>query len=245
MPTQSSILKGVLMEMKLVVPPGSYTNDTLAEQVRQLIQNAIVEGTIQEGQAITEMEVAESLQVSRTPIREAFRLLAAQGYLTIIPRKGVYVKQLSVTELQEMYAVRIELEAMTMRLAASSNPAEVVARLSRNLDMQSECIHRGNVVGYIQENIKFHEVFSDLCGNGYLKTLIKAIEDHTLRYRVLSLRTLPGRMEVSYKDHVFIRDFIREGKLTIAEQVLREHILASRAQLEQRLKEKAVQQANQ
>ncbi|QSO49345.1 GntR family transcriptional regulator [Alicyclobacillus mengziensis] len=230
--------------MKLVPSPGSYTNETLTERVRQLIQTAIVEGTIEEGQAITEMEIAESLQVSRTPIREAFRLLAAQGYLTILPRKGVYVRQISVTELQEMYAVRIELESMAMRLAASSNPEEVVARLSRSLDTQSQCIHRSDVVGYIQENIKFHEVFSDLCGNGYLKSLVKAIEDHTLRYRVLSLRTLPGRMEVSYKDHVFIRDFIREGKLTIAEQVLREHILASRAQLEQRLKQKVVKQGN-
>ncbi|QSO54000.1 GntR family transcriptional regulator [Alicyclobacillus curvatus] len=219
------------MGVKLVPPQGEFKNRTLAEQVREMIQNAIVDGKLKPGQAITEMEISEMLDMSRTPVREAFRLLTAQGFLNIVPRKGVFVSKLSLDELEDMYAVRIELEAMAMRLAVNLHAEAVVGRLTENLSIQEECVAAKDVGRYIQENIRFHEVFSDLCGNSYLRTLIENIETSTLRYRAFSLRTLPGRMDASHRDHEFIRDFIRDGKLAIAEQVLRDHILVSKEQM--------------
>jgi len=219
------------MGVEFVPPSGQFKNQTLAEQVRELIQNAIVDGRFQPGQPITEVAMSEMLNMSRTPIREAFRLLAAQGFLTIVPRKGVFVSKPSLGDLEDMYAVRIELEVMAMRLAVNLHPEAVMSRLSESLDIQEECVLSKDVGRYIQENIKFHEVFSQMCDNSYLRKLIDNIQTSALRYRAFSLRTLPGRMDASYRDHIFIGDFIRNGKLTIAEQALRDHILVSKNQM--------------
>jgi len=202
--------------------------------VSRYIQGAIVRGELRPGEPITETSLSEMLETSRTPIREAFRILAAQGLVTIMPRKGVFVSKLSEDELEQIYAVRINLETMAMRAAVKFYPKEVLDAISRSLESQRQFLEEPNVSAYISENVKFHNVFTEYSGNAYLNQLLRNIEDRTLRYRVFSLRS-PGRMEKSYQDHLYIRDFISDGRLGIAEQVLIEHILTSKNEIERQL----------
>ncbi len=197
---------------------------SLSRMVAEEIKEAILRGVFQPGDKLVETALTESLGVSRTPLREAFRELAAEGYITVVPRKGAYVSQVGEGEVLDIYAITSVLEGLATRLATprlrSGPERERLLGLFEALKRHRE---RGDVDAYWAANRDFHQLIAGCCGNERLRNLIETLRRQILKTRVVTLRA-PGRLEASMAEHEEILKAILAGDARRAERLIIEHL---------------------
>jgi DNA-binding GntR family transcriptional regulator len=207
---------------------------TLREQIVSSLRESIVKGELSSGQKLTEPELAEKLGISRTPIREAFRQLESEGFLTVIPRRGAVVSSLTRKEIEDFYEIKSLLEGYAARVAAEKITKKDIDKL-RKLNEQLEALTQGDdVEAFFRKNNEFHNTFIALCGNEKLLELRSDLVQKFLRFRLQAL-AVPGRLMESVKQHrVIIRALAKkDGRL--AEAVVIEHSLLSGEELAEQL----------
>ena len=185
-------------------------HQTLREKILETIRESILKGQLKPGEKVAEPELAERFGISRTPIREAFRQLESEGYLTVIPRKGAVVTALSERAVEEFYAIKSILEGYAAQMAAENMTDKDIEKLETiNIKLQ-ELAEEGDVKTFFRVHNEFHEVFIKASGNEKLLELINQLMLKFNRFRLASL-SLPGRMEISVKEHEkIIRAFKRK-----------------------------------
>lgn len=187
---------------------------SLSRMVSEEIKEAIMKGVLKPGDKLVETSLTESLGVSRTPLREAFRELAAEGYITVVPHKGAYVSSLSENDVLDLYAISSVLEGLATRLAAQNIETENDRKKLQSLyDELKEQNDKGNVDAYWAANRNFHQFIAEASGNPRLLGLIENMRRQILKTRVISMR-YPERLENSMAEHKEILDAIlaSEGK---------------------------------
>ncbi len=185
-------------------------HQTLREKILETIRESILRGQLKPGEKVAEPELAERFGISRTPIREAFRQLESEGYLTVIPRKGAVVTALSERAIEEFYAIKSILEGYAAQMAAENMSAKDIERLEAINQKLAELAEEGDVKTFFKVHNEFHEVFIRAAGNEKLLELINQLMLKFNRFRLASL-SLPGRMEISVKEHEkIIRAFKRK-----------------------------------
>jgi DNA-binding GntR family transcriptional regulator len=184
-------------------------HQTLREKILETIREAILRGTLKAGEKVAEPELAERFGISRTPIREAFRQLESEGYLTVIPRKGAVVTSLSERDVEEFYAIKSILEGYAARIAATRLTDKEVERLEAINDRLGQLANDGDVKTFFRVHNEFHELFIKAAGNIKLADLIGQLMMKFNRLRMASL-SLPGRMEISVQEHRKIIQAFRE-----------------------------------
>jgi DNA-binding GntR family transcriptional regulator len=175
-------------------------HQTLREKILETIREAILKGTLRAGEKVAEPELAERFGISRTPIREAFRQLESEGYLTVIPRKGAVVTSLSERDVEEFYAIKSILEGYAARIAAERLSDRDLERLESINDRLEQLAREGDIKTYFRVHNEFHELFIRASGNEKLIELIGQLMMKFNRLRMASL-SLPGRMEISVQEH--------------------------------------------
>ncbi|MEE9274003.1 MAG: GntR family transcriptional regulator [bacterium] len=197
---------------------------SLSRVVAEEIKEAILKGDLRPGDKLVETALTESLGVSRTPLREAFRELAAEGYITVIPHKGAYVSRLSEEEVLEIYAVLSVLEGLATRLATpklqKGKPGEEMLLLFEEMKRERG---RGDVEAYWRANRKFHRYVAETSGNQRLLDLLDSLRKQVLKTNVITLR-YPGRLETSMVEHEEILKAIASGNAQEAERLIVRHI---------------------
>lgn len=173
---------------------------TLTIELAKVLSNAIIEGHLTPGQRLIESELAARFGVSKSPIREAFRLLQQEGLVTSYPRRGVVVTEINRRDLEELYAIRACLCALQVQLAARNISDAESEHLDRVFEAMREAAARGDIKGYFASNMAFHDTLSELADNKKLAQMLRGIEKQTLRFRFLSL-TVPERLQQSLKQH--------------------------------------------
>ncbi len=175
-------------------------HQTLREKILETIREAILKGTLKPGEKVAEPELAERFGISRTPIREAFRQLESEGYLTVIPRKGAVVTSLSERDVEEFYAIKSILEGYAARIAAEQLTERDIERLEGINNRLEQLARDGDVKTFFRVHNEFHELFIRAAGNEKLFELIGHLMMKFNRPRMASL-SLPGRMEISVQEH--------------------------------------------
>ncbi|MEA3464411.1 MAG: GntR family transcriptional regulator [Thermodesulfobacteriota bacterium] len=175
-------------------------HQTLREKILENIRDAILKGTLKPGERVSEPDLAERYGISRTPIREAFRQLESEGYLTVVPRKGAVVTSLSERDVEEFYAIKSILEGYAARLAADKLTGKEVERLTAINKRLAKLAEAGDVKAFFRIHSEFHDLFIKASGNQKLFELIQQLLTKFNRLRIASL-SLPGRMELSVKEH--------------------------------------------
>ncbi len=175
-------------------------HQTLREKILETIREAILKGTLKAGEKVAEPELADRFGISRTPIREAFRQLESEGYLTVIPRKGAVVTSLSERDVEEFYAIKSILEGYAARIAAAQLSEKDLERLGAINDRLEQLAREGDVKTFFRVHNEFHELFIRAAGNEKLLELIGQLMMKFNRLRMASL-SLPGRMEISVQEH--------------------------------------------
>ncbi len=197
---------------------------SLSRMVAEEIKDAILKGVLKPGDKLVETELTHSLGVSRTPLREAFRELAAEGYITVIPHKGSYVSTISEDEVLDLYSITSVLEGLATRQATPAlkegDKRENLLALYEDLRRKSS---QGNVDAYWASNRHFHQFIAEASGNERLVNLIENLRRQILKTRVITLR-YPGRLEGSMDEHEEILEAILAGREREAEKLVIEHL---------------------
>lgn len=223
-------------------------HQTLRERILETIREAILNGQLRPGEKVAEPELAERFGISRTPIREAFRQLESEGYLTVIPRKGAVVTDLSEREVEEFYSIKSILEGYAARMAAEKMTDKDYERLEAINTRLKQLAAEGDVKTFFRVHDEFHELFIRAAGNDKLFTLIGQLLRKFNRLRMASL-ALPGRMEISVQEHNKILEAFRQHDGDKADNLVRKNaayggqvLIQSLAQSEGRSAEKSILQ---
>jgi DNA-binding GntR family transcriptional regulator len=209
--------------MAQIATRAAVENLTLWQRVYEHLRTAILEGRLEPGAELTEVALAEQLGVSRGPLREAIGRLAAEGLVTVSPRRGAVVRSLSKEEFLELYQVREALERMAVQLAVPRLTDEQFDGLTAlNEEMASHAT--GNEVeAFFEDNLSFHARLLEASGNEKLQELYRQLLDQLGRYRLRSLM-LRGNLQRSVSEHKAILRAAKRGDAERAAQLMAEHI---------------------
>ena len=198
-------------------------NLTLWQRVHTHLREEILSGQLPAGSELQEVALSKTLGVSRGPIREAIGRLAAEGLVTVRPRRGAVVRALSSDEFIEAYQVREALETMAVRLAVPKLTAENVAALEHAIDDMSARGAAGDVQGFFEANTAFHLVFFDAAGNRMLADLYRHLRAQIDRHRLRSLE-LRGDVRRSIAEHKAILRAAKASDVERTVHLVSEHI---------------------
>jgi DNA-binding GntR family transcriptional regulator len=196
---------------------------TLAEQVYAHLREQILSNELPPDSSLPEEAVAAQFEVSRVPVREALRRLAAEGLVTVVPRHGAAVSSLTESQFLDAYRVREALEALAIRLAIPRLKAADFAALDRLQAEMSDAAGRSDATAFFAANSAFHQRIVDCSGNGYLRAVYTPLMDQMRRYLGQSL-DLRGGLDRSVREHQAILGAARAGDVTEAVRLLSEHI---------------------
>ncbi|MEK6593001.1 MAG: GntR family transcriptional regulator [Pseudomonadota bacterium] len=210
-------------------PDTAPLTQSLPEQIATRLSDRIVAGTYAPGQRIMEQTVAAEFAVSRGPVREALRLLEKDGLVTILPRRGAQVTNLSIAEVKEIFDIRAMLNGLRDRQIAeapdrlqllSALEAEVakLTRFAREPGLGDE---------YVETVARIDRLLTRASDNGRLKTIHGSLMLQTLRYRQLGLST-PQRRKQSVQNWQKLVKAIRDGDGAEAERIARQRVIDSR-----------------
>ncbi|MBO8126782.1 MAG: GntR family transcriptional regulator [Firmicutes bacterium] len=207
-------------------PLGQITLDNykpLRELVFEALREAIMSGQLKPGERLMEVQLAEELGVSRTPVREAIRKLELEGLVLMIPRRGAYVSEISMKDIADVFEIRAALEGLAAELAAQRCTPEEVEELERSLVKISACAEKGDIQSCIELDTIFHEQLMAASHNERLVQMVSSLREQVQRFRQTSLAH-PGRMKIALEEHKKIVEAIAQGNAELAKQLAHEHI---------------------
>lgn len=170
-----------------------------------------------------EVQLAEEMGVSRTPVREAIRKLELEGFVVMIPRKGAYVADLSTKDIADVFEIRAALEALAAGLACERITDEELDELERLLIKVAECVAARDLDRLVEADTEFHDVVYRASRNNRLRQIISNLRENIQRFRAISMGTT-GRMRETLEEHKQLVEAITERNVELARRVAREHI---------------------
>lgn len=199
------------------------THMTLREKIVETVRNAIVNGQIPAGTRVAEPDLAERFGISRTPIREAFRQLESEGFITVIPRKGAVVASISAKDISEFYDLKMVLEGYAARCAtAKLSEKDLVKMESLNRMIEAASLKKDLRKVLILHN-EFHDVFLKAAGNEKLHTIVQSMVMQFQRFRlILAMR---GKIEGILRQHQEIVEAFRKRNASLAESLVMKNAL--------------------
>ncbi len=211
------------MPEKRLQPVDLNSYKPLRELVLEAIRAAIINGTLQPRERLMEIQMAEELGVSRTPIREALRKLELEGFIVMVPRKGAYVADLSFKDIADVFEIRIALEGLAAGLAAERITDDELEEMERLIVGKQEAITSGDIDKLVEVDTKFHEMLYKTSRNERLAAIISNLREQIQRFRLTSL-SFPGRNKESLQEHKQLIEAIQARDNQLARQLAQEHI---------------------
>lgn len=203
--------------------PRRVRNLTLREQVFEHLREEILSNRIKPGSELTEQALSRDLEVSRGPVREALGMLASEGLVKIVPRRGATVTELTAEEFIDAYQVREALETLAIRLAVPRLGKDELDRLRDLQETMVEQAQAGEVQAFFDTNALFHQGLVESSGNRRLQEIYRLIMSDMGRYRARSL-ALRGTLAKSVAEHAGILDAVSAGDADRAAQLMADHI---------------------
>lgn len=160
----------------------------LRDVVFHTIRQGILHGVLPPGQRLMEIQLAKHLGVSRTPVREAIRMLELEGLVVTMPRHGAEVAEITQKDLQDVLAVRCALEALAVDLACQAITPEEIQTLRINTDNFEQLIETGNLSALAECDVAFHDIIFSATHNGRLVQLLNNLSEQMYRYRLEYLK---------------------------------------------------------
>jgi DNA-binding GntR family transcriptional regulator len=210
---------------RLVLPTDSRapTRGRMPEAVASALREAILDGDLKPGAWLRESEVARGLQVSRTPVRDAFRTLAAEGLVNVNANQGAVVSPMTSDDILELYVLRESLEGLAARLAARRAPGQCLAEFAKLIPEMKKAGQAKDFTALSRLNFQFHTIVCDAAGNRYLERSLSQVQNAARRFPDPTLG-LPGRVQESIDEHVALADAITQGDGKTAERLASEHM---------------------
>jgi DNA-binding GntR family transcriptional regulator len=203
---------------------------SLHEEVAERVRARIYDEQLAPGQRIDELALAAELGISRTPLREALKVLAAEGLVLLVPGKGAYVASASADELDELFPVMALLEGRCAHEAVRKLDEQGLHRLAALHAELERHAAAGDLDHYYASNVRFHEAIESLARNAWLTRVTGELRRFLRLSRGRQLRT-PGRLERSLAEHRALMRALRERDAAAAERLMHDHLLAQQRAL--------------
>ena len=201
------------------------SNPPLRDQAYTTLKDAILSGKFAPGDHLVELDIANSLGLSRSPVREAFRRLEQEGYLKV-NRAGVVVQQISSQDIQGVYYVRQHLEGMAAALAAEHATADDIATLRQLLKAMELAVKEKNEKKTIRSGNEFHALLYSLSQNQYLIDLLNATYEKIRHFRNVNI-IVHQRGHEAFEEHRAVVDAIARHDVAKADRLAQAHIQKS------------------
>lgn len=195
----------------------------LRDVVFHTLREAILRGDLKPGERLMELQLAAQLGVSRTPIREAIRMLEQEGLAVTMPRKGAEVAKMTLKGMEDVLEIRAALDELACQLACERISTEELEQLEACMIEFENCLKTENVKKIAEADVKFHDVIYEATRNPKLITLLNNLREQIYRYRVEYLKDV-NTHPILIKEHRAIFDALRNRNVSDALLAIREHV---------------------
>ena len=209
------------MELNFTVKMDEYL--PLRDVVFNTLREAILRGELKPGERLMEIQLANKLGVSRTPIREAIRKLELEGLVLMIPRKGAEVAQITEKSLRDVLEVRRALENLAVQLACLRMSPQTLADLKAAARAFEEILGGEDVTAVAEADVAFHDVIYMATDNQRLISLLNNLREQMYRYRVEYLKKKEYHKQLLWEHQEIIRA-IEAGEIDVATKITEQHI---------------------
>ncbi|MBH1965260.1 MAG: GntR family transcriptional regulator [Comamonadaceae bacterium] len=199
--------------------PGRLVRKTTVELVLDDLRSRILSGALPPGVPLRQEALAEELGVSRIPVREAIRILSAEGLIDVLPHKGAFVSMLSTEEVREFFDIRQRLEPWLLYEAVANISDEEL----RRAEAQVEAMDQANVDDWGALNWGLHELLYAPAGRPAALSIVRGLHEKSERYFRFQAVNTPVR-EQAHREHQQLIDLCRHGQAEQARLVLEQHI---------------------
>lgn len=195
----------------------------LRDIVFETLREAIINQTLKPGERLMEIQLAEEMGVSRTPVREAIRKLELEGLVVMVPHKGAYVAGISMKDIHEVYELRSALEALAASLAAVRITDEELEEMERQMVREAKETEENNLQGIVSIDTTFHDLLYQAAHNQRLVQFINILQEQLQRFRAATL-SRPGRSKYALEEHKKIVEALANKDAKLAAKLATEHI---------------------
>lgn len=208
----------------------------LRDVVFNTLRQAILRGDLKPGERLMEIKLAKRLGVSRTPIREAIRMLELEGLVVMIPRRGAAVAQITKQDLEDVLEVRCSLEELAVELACTRITGNELENLNHALlDFENAC-DQNDVTALAEKDVIFHDIIFESTGNQRLIQLLNNLREQMYRYRLEYLKDESSHEKLLMEHRAIVED-IRNHDIAAAREHIKEHIYNQAMSISQKIEE--------
>lgn len=208
---------------------------SLATLAQHELERRILAGEVQAGAKLNEVDVAAALGVSRGPVREAFRALSQAGLVRVEKNRGVFVREVSLQEAHEFYEVRAALEGLIGSLAAQRILPEELEQLRQVVKRMHTLERSRKPDAYFPLNVEFHDLLARAARNSALLANYRQVVNQLDLYRRATIAGADDNIPQSTTEHEAIIQAVSARDATAAQRLMTDHVLASRARLQEAL----------
>ena len=196
---------------------------SLRDVVYNTLREAILKGELKPGERLMELQLASKLGVSRTPIREAIRMLELEGLAVTIPRKGAEVAKMTVKDMEDVLEVRESLDELAAKIACNKITEEQLQTLSKVKDAFEESTKTTDIKQIAMYDEKFHDVIYESTGNVRLVNLLNNLREQIYRYRVEYLKNVEVYPRL-IEEHETILKALQDRNQELVVEAMRDHV---------------------
>ncbi len=197
--------------------------ESLCDIAVRSIRDAIIDGTYELGETLSESVLSKTLGISKTPIREALSVLKQEGLVTTIPQKGTFVFTMSVDEVVQLSLYRYSLETTAIEMATEKHPEKLATELVKISDKMAVAQKHNDVSEYLSLDSSYHDAFFKHCDNKYLIDGYRLISGKISALRT-HLSQHPSHTDKSFEEHQQIASLLKEGNLQEVKTILLRHV---------------------
>lgn len=221
------------MQEDLKVAIGDYL--PLRDVVFNTLRQAILKGELEPGERLMEIQLAERLGVSRTPVREAIRKLELEGLVVMVPRKGAEVSSITEKSLKDVLEVRKALEELAAELACQRMSEEEIARAEAQLQDFKKTVDGDDLTRIAEMDVEFHEMIYEGTKNERLVQMLHNLREQMYRYRMEYIKDKDKRGTL-VEEHTEIINRIKNHDIAAAKEASRKHIDNQESAVSKRIK---------
>jgi DNA-binding GntR family transcriptional regulator len=195
----------------------------LREVIFNTLREAIIVGELKPGERLMEVQLAEKMGVSRTPVREAIRKLELEGLVEMLPRKGARVADLSIKDIMDVLEVRATLDGLASALSAERITPDEIRELKHHHAQFISYVEKENLQGSIKKDVEFHDIIYRSSRNDKLIQISNNLREQVQRFRVIYIKDYSSTKEL-IKEHADICDAIINKDSATARERAQRHI---------------------
>ena len=204
---------------------------TATEKAYTYIKSAILKRSFREGEFLTEGAIAQTLGVSRTPVREALLKLEAEDFVVLLPKKGIFIREPSLREIREVMEARLMIELFAAEHAVET-PSNITPTLRTLFIEQAKAADTGDVEEFIRLDRQFHYTIVSSCGTIVLK-FYDSLRDRQILMGIRAMAYSPRRMKRVLEEHAAIVAALEQDDGDDLKRCIRTHLDATRVRLEE------------